>query len=158
MLTRGHGKKAITFTFSDRGQWANDQPKWDTYTFMEPSRGQRTITAQVSPSFNTVKPKASGNLAATLGRKSGKVKTLVLTIFISKRLKNKTYWVYLETERLFSAFKLKKKKRYEIETKFHFCTSESVACEIYTHYIVFSQVPRAFHCCFPPDGIKSRKV
>lgn len=43
---------------------------------------------------NTMKPQTPGNLAATLGRRSKRVRVMLLTIFISKCLKNKVDWIY----------------------------------------------------------------
>lgn len=43
---------------------------------------------------NTMKPQTPGNLAATLGRRSKRVRVMLLTIFISKCLKNRVDWIY----------------------------------------------------------------
>lgn len=47
---------------------------------------------------NTMKPQTPGNLAATLGRRSKRVRVMLLTIFISKCLKNKVDWIYQKTK------------------------------------------------------------
>ena len=139
-LARGLGRWVTTVdTSSDRGQWANDQPRWDTSLWVPPGEtGQSNGPSPISWS-----PKVPGNLAATLGRRGRKVRSPVFTMLILKYLKDKVDGVFpgiRVTE--FSA--LKWKKRYKIEAKFHFCTCESVACEVHTHYMVFPQVLYCF--------------
>ena len=41
-----------------------------------------------------MKPQTPGNLAATLGRRTKRVRVMLLTMFISKCLKNKVDWIY----------------------------------------------------------------
>lgn len=103
-----------------------------------------------------MKLKSPQKISFSTGRKNRRLRTLVLTTFILKCLKNKVGCICLEPERLFSAFEQKggvKQKLCLIFAHLNLWPVKFIPTTLY-----FPRCTTAYYCCIPLDNIKNRKI